>query len=469
MIRPMNVVTRALVALALALLGSVAAPAGLAAAGSPRCERPETGLQGEVPLADQLSGRSRLGYRCGTELVGQNDISHRGANVQLAWLGNCAYVGTGELARLGIARYPVDPPPDDPLWGVAVVDASDSRHPRLVRVLHSPATFNTWEALHTNEARGVLAISGTADRLDLYDASADCRNPVLRTSYSLDVASHGMIISPDGNTVYTGLFPRWTAVDISDLVHPRTLATWNQGAHDVDISSDGTRLFMAVSGSGLVIQDVSDVQLRRPHPAVRTIGTLTWHDVGNGVRLAHIGGRAYVIAADEMSGDGVDARGARFPAAATCPWGFARIVDVTDEAHPRLVSMFSLAVDDATRCLDTLRDARPDPPIADILYSSHYMGLDDEQHTTTAFFTWFGAGLRVVDVRDPAHPTEVAYYNPPARTNTRFRQSAFGPAPTTLDLSTSYVRYRPASGEIWFASVANGFQIVRLVGRHLHR
>ena len=46
----------------------------------------ETGLQGQVPMADQMSGRAALGYRKGLRLVGQNPILNRGANFSLAWI-----------------------------------------------------------------------------------------------------------------------------------------------------------------------------------------------------------------------------------------------------------------------------------------------------------------------------------------------------------------------------------------------
>src|SRR5687768_4735607 len=36
--------------------------------------RPEPGLQGQVPLADQLSGDAALGYRCNLAEVGSSDI-----------------------------------------------------------------------------------------------------------------------------------------------------------------------------------------------------------------------------------------------------------------------------------------------------------------------------------------------------------------------------------------------------------
>jgi hypothetical protein len=38
---------------------------------------PETGVQGQVPAADRISGRSQQGYRCKMELMGQEKDAAR--------------------------------------------------------------------------------------------------------------------------------------------------------------------------------------------------------------------------------------------------------------------------------------------------------------------------------------------------------------------------------------------------------
>src|SRR3972149_5854078 len=63
----------------------------------------EPALQGQVPLADQQSGRSLKPYMANMRLVGQQDIQNRGENGNLGWIGDCAYVaadfgGTDPLA-----------------------------------------------------------------------------------------------------------------------------------------------------------------------------------------------------------------------------------------------------------------------------------------------------------------------------------------------------------------------------------
>jgi hypothetical protein len=53
------------------------------------------------------------------------------------------------------------------------------------------------------------------------------------------------------------------------------------------------------------------------------------------------------------------------------------------------------------------------------------------------------AGLRIVDLRDPANPVEVAYFKPG-------------------DACISHVRYRPETGQIWFACMDSGLWIIAL-------
>ncbi|MCU1377825.1 MAG: hypothetical protein JWN29_808, partial [Acidimicrobiales bacterium] len=57
---------------------------------------PETGIQGDVPKADQTSGRAEQGYNCGLALVGHTALGAGGrapdSNGNMAWAGHCAYV-----------------------------------------------------------------------------------------------------------------------------------------------------------------------------------------------------------------------------------------------------------------------------------------------------------------------------------------------------------------------------------------
>src|SRR5688500_15055256 len=60
----------------------------------PASQAPATApaVQGQIPLADQQSGRSQQPYSWNMRLVGQQDIQNRGENGNLGWIGDCAYV-----------------------------------------------------------------------------------------------------------------------------------------------------------------------------------------------------------------------------------------------------------------------------------------------------------------------------------------------------------------------------------------
>src|SRR5205085_9207394 len=63
--------------------------------------------------------------------------------------------------------------------------------------------------------------------------------------------------------------------------------------HDLEFSKDGNTAYVsmlasgnAAAANGLVIMDVSDFQQRRPKPAHRVIGTITWDDGSVGAQNA---------------------------------------------------------------------------------------------------------------------------------------------------------------------------------------
>lgn len=437
--------------------------------------RPETGLGGQVPRADQDSGRSKEGYRCNLALVGQDTIGGRGANFQLAWLGDCAYVG---MVGQGF-QTPASPvEKGTPFAGVAVVDVADPEAPKTLRLLQSGVGGYQHEALEVHEGRGMLVvqIGGlSAQWIEIWDASGDCRNPVFQGRYDGGRARyHGLRISPDGRTVYaTNTFPDAEvlhAVDVTDMADPRLIATWNPaqsqlaeafGVHDLEISPDGRRAYLGViplQGYGslakgpccdisLVILDVTQIEERRPNPALPVVATLAADNFGHTLQYARIGGRPHLFVSGENP----------FVGEPHCPWAWGHIVDIGDEGNPRIVSDIRLEVNDPAACTTTAAD--------NANYSIHYIGVDDPENTTTVFYTYYSAGLRAFDVRDPAAPVEIGYYHPAPLDSTTYDPQlpgrSFDAQTPAWDAATSVVRYLPESGHVWFVSVAGGFQVLR--------
>ena len=318
---------------------------------------PETGLQGEVPLADQRSGRSVEGYRKGMRLVGHNTIRDRGGNLQLATYGHCAYVGTASI-----------PPSPHPLEGIAVLDVRNPKNPRLVRIISSPAGYSSWEGLKANEESGILVSFVTsradpiaakvksapkvlgmnpsyADAFDIYDVSRDCENPrrlaTVSTRNVLTGGLHGLRLSPDGKTAYMSSMlaglgeddPSQTALvayDLSDPVSPKILARWKWsddptetidfGYHDGVVSNDGNTLFWGtlpqysrrhpndITRVMMQAFDVRSIQHRSTTPRFKLLGAFHWQDCGSEIAMAHGGqyavirGTSYLIAGGECAG-----------------------------------------------------------------------------------------------------------------------------------------------------------------------
>jgi len=438
--------------------------------------RPEPLLQGEVPLADQQSGRSLAGYSWNVRLVGHNSILNRGLNGNLGWVDDCAYVS----AYYGAA---------DPLAGLAVLKVSHPRRPRLVQIFPGiPGTRAS--QVHGSQTSRMMAVMPWSDYtafgdlpgpnlLQLYQVpQGDCGHPVLVGTYDFGtIIPHEFQIWRD--KIYVTNFggspgPSIMVIDVQDMAHPRLLTTWDLSdepgmpksiAHDLSIlgeddalAGDGTRIYVNVQLSqaisfpptrnGMVILDTSEVAQGKPTPVLHRIGpVLTWPlecCLSHSTSIVRIAGHRYVLAMDETFRTDF------------CPWGSARIIDVEDEMNPVQVSTFSLQVQDPANCAQTVGD--------NAMYSSHYLGVDNPNDAKLAFFTWYSSGLRIVDISNPAAPHEVGYFNPGASPHTLFSD----PFLThffnrNVDYALSYVRYY--RGNIWFNSVYGGFWTVHF-GSH---
>ena len=443
-----RLVTFALVlGLTLTLLPVVAAPAH---AKSPaRCgpgDRTEQALQGQVPRSLQLEGFK--GYRCGMRLVGQNTVNNRGGNHQLATLGTCAYYATTALAGSNPAY------PDN---GVAVIDAKRPSNPRLVTVLRTPGALEALEALHAYN--GIIAMA-SGNILDVYDARSDCRKPVHKATFTLPIWTHGFRLSDDGKTVYAlghGAGSTGTrggrylvAVDISKPATPRLLLEYPEhGGHDMDLNPAGTRAYIAGEG-GLITLDTSQIQRRRANPKIRMISKLTWPAglslTSHTAKWVRQGGRRYIIASNEAFKTTCDGRPQ------------ARHIDITNERKPKVIVEYGLEVNDADLCNEHRLEQDG------LSYNVHYVGVDNKRNARLVFWNWFASGLRVFDIRNPRKPREIAYYNPPVKTDAVQKGGLFAEELQWVDLTTPYMWFKPKTGHVWIGSANNGFQILRFTG-----
>lgn len=446
----------------------------------------ETGLQGQTTTEERFSGDSELGYNCNLTLVGEYRGEGAYSQNGPAYDGDCAYMATDNVTSLQQHH------------GVVVIDASDPRNPQPTAYLDdTAAALAPHETLKTNEGRHLLVVAqNNGPDFAVYDTS-DCRHPVLRADIQLpDNHSHMGNFSPDGRTYYVGQVNRGVGgflyiVDLSDPSHPRQLPTWqflgDGRPHGVWLNPngfvpgvrEGTRLYAGQPGlfgntgssigpDGLVIDDVSDYQFRRPNPQIRIVGKLFWTDQGQAEEMypVKIKGHPYVISTDESGGAGGAGGWAAACARGASAFGYPQIIDVADETQPEITAKLKLEVNDPATCEQLRQETPPDPPDAVPAYNNERCTADNPMNATMLACSFQSAGLRVFDVHDPYHPREIAYYKPAAvRTEVRPGSGSWEPGTDrTVDRLAGYARWRKVGPqwELWTVSDGNGFQVLRL-------
>ncbi|MBI4487954.1 MAG: hypothetical protein HY694_02620 [Deltaproteobacteria bacterium] len=89
----------------------------------------------------------------------------------------------------------------------------------------------------------------------------------------------------------------------------------------------------------------------------------------------------------------------------------AGIVDLTNEKEPRLISLFPLPVPPPESDLKNFFEKGGRFGPHNQHHPNHQPCLQDRDDI--AYLTYFNAGLRVYDIRDPRTPKEIAYFIPP--------------------------------------------------------
>ena len=425
-------------------------------------DHPETDLQGQVSAAMRAAGFK--GFNCNLELIGQ--FRGNGANWQTTQFkqrlrgderdddddddgddhgrGNdkaktrvCGYHGTASPALSAPGRTQ---------FGVPVIDLSDPSKPTATAYLTTPSMLDPWESLKVNERRQLLGADngqngGGGPEIDIYDVSQDCSHPQLIVSKAVGTGADGGIVAPvvghegswapDGLTYYGGDLRnrQYYAVDTSDPSRPKLISHWVPGfanVHGLSISDDGNRgYFVSLDGgvdltnpavpanNGLMIYDLSDIQARKPNPQAKLVSKLFWKD-GSGAQHTipvKINGKPYIIHVDEAGSGGFSsaAQIARACAANLPPFPMARLIDISDEKNPQIVSRVMLETHDPKNCAQVQLDL---VGLSIFTYGSHYCSVDSKQNATTLVCGFFNSGIRVFDIRDPEQPKEIAYFNP---------------------------------------------------------
>jgi hypothetical protein len=213
--------------------------------------------------------------------------------------------------------------------------------------------------------------------------------------------------------------------------------------------------------NGLFIYDVSEIQARKPNPQAKLISNLMFRDGGVSQHTIPItiNKRRYLVHVDEggaARGDRAQADNLVVCAAGLIPFPLARIIDITDDTNPKLVSKLMTEVHDPANCDKVNPDLVGNSSFS---YGSHYCSVDSRIQATTLACSYFWSGIRIFDIRDPIRPREIAYYNPPATNSVSPGSSHAAQRAAQLggpDWCAGQLHLDANLGTVWTACMDNG-------------
>ena len=369
--------------------------------------------------------------------VGHEPLLNRGMNAAIAVNGDYAYVGS----RTDGGH------PGQPQGGLMVVDVSRPSRPRLAAGPLDPRPGESTRELRTWRSQGMLIILNTncgvgptlhhctapsQSSMRFYDIRGDnATQPKLLYDFKVDThefflwedpknPSRALIFAGNASstcgtrggapscpfsvwdiskvrrgqapeTLYSGLYPytRFPAA-------PEPVLKPTGGLHSLTVSNDGSEAFFALLTGGFAVADVSDFAARKPFPQPRPItrneARPTWPGPG-AHSAAKLWGQDWAYVSDEVYGSATGPDHG-------CPWGWARMVDVSDPAAPTVKAEYREPENDPAKC------AEFNPPRTS--YSAHNPTLTPH----VAFSTWHSSGLEAISVDDPRQPYQLAEFTP---------------------------------------------------------
>ena len=360
--------------------------------------------------------------------------------------------------------------------GTTVLDVTDPSAPVVVGEIPGPDDDNvaTWQV---QVADGIL-VHGVQHRpppwggdpsaasdegIHLWDVS-DPTAPRLLSTYSYGAGGTHRNLYTGGRYVHaTPSVPGtegyiYSILDIDDPTAPSEVGRWflpeqfvaggatsnRRPSHHGPAWPVGDRAYLAYGGGGMVTLDISDptdpTLVSRLDFGPAFSSPIALHTVvplpDRGLAVVN------TEAIAELSAE---------------PYNFAGIVDISDEARPRLLSLFP-----------------PPHPAAGARYPNFNtrggrFGPHNQHHghpelphlfhsDEIVYLTWFNAGLRVYDISDPYLPTEIGWFLPDDPAERR------GLLPRTALVTQSEDVLVDARGFAYLTDKNHGLHVVRFTG-----
>jgi len=314
------------------------------------------------------------------------------------------------------------------LWhrGWSILDVTDPTSPEHIAFVPGPE--NTWTIqIQVAEGKMITALERIApgwggqegqlysEGFLIWDVS-DPRRPRQLGQYRTHSTGTHRNFYDGGSLVHVaGGAPRfdrkiYQIVDISDPGNPKEISRFYlseqaEGARNTDARLschgpahvEGNRTYLPYGEGGAIIVDISDLSRPRMLSQLLFQGLCSRQGIHTYLPLPR---RKLALVNDEAIQENGDEN-----------LNLAGIVDLSDETHPRLISLFPQPV------------PPPESGLKNFFYKGGRFGPHNQHHSNhqpcledrddIAYLTYFNAGLRVYDIRDPRTPKEIAYFIPP--------------------------------------------------------
>ena len=223
------------------------------------------------------------------------------------------------------------------------------------------------------------------------------------------------------------------------------------GLHSLSVSNDGTRAYFALLTGGFAVVDTSDFAEGAPAPLPRPI-TLnesrpSW--AGPGAHSAlKLWNKDWAYVSDEVYGTATgDDHG--------CPWGWARMIDISDPRTPTVEADYRLPENDPSTCADW------NPPHTS--YSAHNPTITPRMVLTT----WHSGGFQVINVQKPGSPYQLAEFFPEPLDEVMLEDPRLSSDPDTGRHEKVVMWSYPIikDGLIYVVDLRNGLYVLKYGGR----
>ena len=314
------------------------------------------------------------------------------------------------------------------LWhrGWSILDVTDPTTPQLVTYIPGPE--NTWTIqIQVAEGKMITALEriapgwggvdgqAFAEGFFIFDVSEPTKPRRIGHFQTGSTGTHRNFYD-GGNFIHAaagapGMAGKiYRIVDIADPAKPREVGRFSlpEQASGATASGlkfslhgpahiEGARAYLSYGDGGAIILDVSELSRPRMVSQLAFRGITATQGIHTFLPLPR---RRIALVNDEAIRENGDEN-----------LNMAGVVDISNESQPRLISLFPLPEPPAETGLNNFYEKGGRFGPHNQHHPNHQACL--EERDDMAYLTYFNAGLRIYDIRDPRAPKEIAYFIPP--------------------------------------------------------